>query len=59
MEQFPCDLDATEVDGETEQFDFAEQVLGEVKKFTVVLLLTAIKFYEPCLNDLRIDTHAI
>lgn len=50
-EQFPCD----DHDEDDYQFDFAEQVLGEVKKFTVLLLLSAVKFYEPCVSDLRID----
>ena len=32
-------------------------VLGEVKKFSVILLIGAMKFYEPCIswNDLRLD----
>lgn len=44
-EQYPCS------DAQAEpQFDFAELVIGEVKKFTVLLLLSVIKFYEPCLQ---------
>jgi len=54
-EQFPCD----DVDDEDAQFDFAELVLGEVKKFSVLFLLGAMKFYEPCISDLRIDQHAM
>ena len=34
-------------------------MLGEVKQFTVLMLLSAVKFYEPCLSDLRIDLVAI
>ena len=30
-------------------------VLGEVKKFIVLFLLGALKFYEPCLTDQRLD----
>ena len=38
--------------GEEEQdITFGDQVIGEVKKFIVLVLLTAVKFYEPCLKQ--------
>ena len=41
-----------EDDGEESQFDFAELVIGEVKKFTILLLLSVVKFYEPCFSNM-------
>lgn len=44
---------------EDEEITFGDQVIGEVKKFIVLVLLTAVKFYEPCLKqtggNLQID----
>ena len=42
-----------EEDGDSSQFDFAELVIGEVKKFTILLLLSVVKFYEPCFPDMN------
>ena len=37
---------------EEEAVNFGDQVLGEVKKFVVLALLTAIKFYEPSVSQM-------
>ena len=46
---------------EDEDITFGDQVIGEVKKFVVVVLLTTMKFYEPCFKQysgsLSIDQH--
>ena len=44
---FPCE----EGNEDESQFDFAELVLGEIKKFTVLLFLSAMKFYQPCFSS--------
>lgn len=31
---------------------FGDQVIGEVKALIVLVLLTAVKFYEPCLKQI-------
>ena len=36
---------------EDEEITFGDQVIGEVKKFIVLVLLTALKFYEPCFKQ--------
>ena len=35
-------------EAEDEDITFGDQVIGEVKKFVVLVLLTTMKFYEPC-----------
>ena len=37
---------------EDEEITFGDQVIGEVKKFIVLVLLTTVKFYEPCLKQI-------
>ena len=36
---------------EDDEITFGDQVIGEVKKFIVLVLLTALKFYEPCFKQ--------
>ena len=37
---------------EDKDITFGDQVIGEVKKFIMLVLLTAMRFYEPCLAQL-------
>jgi hypothetical protein len=38
-----------------EGINFSDEVVGEAKKFIVVALLTLIKFYEPCFDNVGIS----
>jgi hypothetical protein len=35
-----------------EGINFSDEVVGEAKKFIVVALLTLLKFYEPCFDNM-------